>query len=70
MNINVQKWLVNSLAGAIGAALSRPLAERLVKEVPSEQRSIEDDIKEATFKAGVALVSTFVASVLVRRLVR
>lgn len=67
MNDEMQKRAVTILSVGITALLSRQLADRLV-DVP-EERGVSDDIKEALLKASFSLVSTVIASVIVRRIV-
>ncbi len=68
MSEEAQERLVTILAAVIGAALSGPLISRFV-EAP-EERGIGGDLKEAAIKAGPTMVSTVIASVLVRQLLR
>ena len=67
MNDETQKRLITIIATGITALLSRQLADRFI-EVP-EERGISDDVKEALLKASFSLVSTILASVIVRRIV-
>jgi hypothetical protein len=68
MSEEAQERLVTLLTALMGAALSDPLISRFV-EAP-EERELEDDVKEATLKAGVTFASTILASVLIRQLAR
>ncbi len=67
MNEETQKRAVTILATGIAAFLSNRLSERFL-DVP-EERGIQDDVKEALLKAGFTLVSTVIASVIIRRVV-
>ena len=67
MNDETQKRLITIIATGITALLSRQLADRFI-EVP-EERGISDDVKEALLKASFSLVSTILASIIVRRIV-
>lgn len=62
-----QKRLITILSSGIAYALASRLADRLIDE--PEVRGVGDDVKEALLKAGFSLVSTLVASYLVRRIV-
>ncbi len=65
MDEEMQHRIVTLLATGIAALLSRQLAERFI-DVPDE-RGIADDVKEAVLKASFSLVSTIIASLIVRR---
>ena len=67
MSEETQKRAVTILATGIAAFLSNRLSERFL-DVP-EERGIQDDVKEALLKAGFTLVSTVIASVIIRRVV-
>ena len=67
MNEETQKRAVTILATGIAAFLSSRLSERFL-DVP-EERGIQDDVKEALLKAGFTVVSTIIASVIIRRVV-
>lgn len=67
MNEETQKRAVTILATGIAALLSNRLSERFL-DVP-EERGIQDDVKEALLKAGFTVVSTIIASVIIRRVV-
>lgn len=67
MNDETQKRLITILASGIAYVLAGRLADRLIKE--PEVRGVKDDIKEALLKAGFSLVSTVVASFIIRRVV-
>ncbi len=67
MNDETQKRAVTILSTGIAALLSRQLADRFI-DVP-EERGISDDVKEALLKATFSLVSTVIASIIVRRIV-
>ncbi len=67
MSDNTQKRLISVLATAIAFVLASRLAEDLV-EAP-EVRGVGDDVKEALLQASFSLVSTIVASFLIRRVI-
>lgn len=67
MDDETQKRLITILSSGIAYALASRLADRLIDE--PEVRDVGDDVKEALLKAGFSLVSTLVASYLVRRIV-
>ena len=67
MKEETQKRAVTILATGIAAFLSNRLSERFL-DVP-EERGIQDDVKEALLKAGFTVVSTIIASVIIRRVV-
>ena len=64
MSEETQKRAVTILATGIAAFLSNRLSERFL-DVP-EERGIQDDVKEALLKAGFTVVSTIIASVIIR----
>jgi hypothetical protein len=60
----IQRWLVTGLAGLITSALGRVFADSIAKETPPpDQRSLEDDIKEAVFHAVVSVIAVVLAAV-------
>ena len=63
----MQKRAITILASGIAAILANRISERVI-DVPDE-RGIQDDVKEALLKASFSVVSTLVASVIVRRVV-
>ena len=67
MDDETQKRLITILASGISYVLASKLADRLIKE--PEVRGVQDDIKEALLKAGFSLVSTILASFIIRRFV-
>lgn len=68
LNPKTQKWLVTGLAGLITSALGRLFADSITKETPPpDQRSLEDDVKEAVFHGLVSVLAVVLASVIVRR---
>ncbi len=68
MSEEAQERLVTILAAVLGATVSGPLASRFV-EAP-EDRGIGEDIKEGVIKAVGTMISTVIASVLVRQLLK
>jgi hypothetical protein len=63
----MQRRAIMILSTGIAGMLSSRLADKLI-DVP-EERGISDDVKEALLKASFSLVSTVIASVVIRRLV-
>jgi hypothetical protein len=67
VNDETQKRMITILSSVIAYLLASRLADRFIKE--PEVRGVRDDIKEAILKAGFSLVSTIVASFVIRRVV-
>ena len=67
MDEETQKRAITILSTGIAALLANRLAERFI-DVP-EERGIGDDVKEALLKASFSLVSTIIASIIIRRVV-
>ena len=67
MNDATQKRLISILSTAISFVLASRLAEKLIQE--PEVRGVRDDVKEALLQAGFSLVSTIIASILIRQLI-
>ena len=67
MNDETQKRMITILSSVIAYLLASRLADRFIQE--PEVRGVRDDIKEAVLKAGFSLVSTIVASFVIRRVV-
>lgn len=67
MNDETQKRLITILSSAIAYFLASRLADRFISE--PEVRGIRDDVKEAALKAAFSLVSTLVASFIIRQVV-
>lgn len=67
MNDETQKRLITILSSGIAYFLASRLADRLISE--PEVRGIRDDVKEAALKATFSLVSTILASFIIRRVV-
>ncbi|HEX2728604.1 MAG TPA: hypothetical protein VHM16_02550 [Rubrobacteraceae bacterium] len=67
MNDETQKRLITILSSGIAYFLASRLADKLIKE--PEVRGVRDDVKEALLKAAFSLVSTVVASIIIRRVV-
>jgi hypothetical protein len=59
--------MITILSSVIAYLLASRLADRFIKE--PEVRGVRDDVKEAILKAGFSLVSTIVASFVIRRVV-
>ena len=67
MNDETQKRLITILSSMIAYVLAGRLSDLLIKE--PEVRGVRDDLKEALLKAGFSLVSTIIASFVIRRVV-
>ncbi len=67
MNEEMQRRAIMILSTGLAGMLSSRLADKLI-DVP-EERGISDDVKEAVLKASFSLVSTVIASVVIRRVV-
>jgi hypothetical protein len=66
MNDEMEKRVISILSTGIAYMLASQLADRLIKE--PEVRGVRDDVKEAVLQAGFSLASTFIASILIRRI--
>ena len=67
VNEEMQRRAIMILSTGFAGMLSSRLADKLI-DVP-EERGISDDVKEAVLKASFSLVSTVIASVVIRRVV-
>jgi hypothetical protein len=67
MSDKTQRRLLTLLAIAIAMALTRPINNLIVEEIP-ERRGVMDDLKEAALQGAVRMAAFFAASFLVRRL--
>lgn len=67
MNDETQKRLITILSSGIAYFLASRLADRFISE--PEVRGIRDDVKEAALKAAFSLVSTIIASFVIRQVV-
>jgi hypothetical protein len=67
LNDETQKRLITVLSSMIAYVLAGRLSDLLIKE--PEVRGVRDDLKEALLKAGFSLVSTIIASFVIRRVV-
>ncbi len=65
MSDDTQKQLISVIATGIAFVLASRLAEDLI-DAP-EVRGVGDDVKEGLLQASFSLLSTVVASVLIRR---
>jgi hypothetical protein len=63
----MQKRLITITSTALAAFIASRLADRFVDE--PEERGVRDDVKEALLKASFSLVSTIVASYVIRNFV-
>jgi hypothetical protein len=62
-----QKRAITILSSGIAYLLASRLADRLIQE--PEVRGVRDDVKEALIQASFSLISTILASFLIRRVV-
>jgi hypothetical protein len=67
LNDETQKRLITILSSMIAYVLAGRLSDILIEE--PEVRGVRDDVKEAFLKASFSLVSTIIASVVIRRVV-
>ena len=67
LNDETQKRLITILSSMIAYVLAGRLSDILIKE--PEVRGVRDDVKEALLKASFSLVSTLIASFVIRRVV-
>lgn len=67
MNEDTQKKIISVTSTLIASQLASKLADRLFVE--PEARRVRDDAKEALIKAGFSLLSTIIASIIIRRLI-
>lgn len=67
MNEEMQKRLITITSTALAGFIASKVADRFI-EVP-EVRGVSDDIKEALLKASFSLISTVIASVIIRQIV-
>lgn len=67
MNDDTRKRLISILSTAIAFVVATRLAETFIKE--PEVRGVRDDVKEALLQASFSLISTIVASFIIRRAV-
>ncbi len=65
MNDETQKRVITILSSLIAYVLAGRLSDVLIKE--PEVRGVRDDVKEALLKAAFSLVSTIIASIIIRR---
>jgi len=67
VNDDMQRKAIMLLSTGLAGVLSSRLADKFI-DIP-EERGIEDDVKEALLKASFSVVSTIIASVVIRRIV-
>lgn len=67
MDEEMQKRIIMMSSTALAALMASKLADRWI-EIP-EVRGVKDDVKEALLKASFSLVSTVIASLVVRHVV-
>ena len=67
MNDDMQRKAIMLLSTGLAVVLSSRLADKFF-DIP-EERGIQDDVKEALLKASFSVVSTIIASVVIRRIV-
>jgi len=63
----MQRKAIMLLSTGLAGVLSSRLADKFI-DIP-EERGIQDDVKEALLKASFSVVSTIIASVVIRRVV-
>jgi len=63
----MQRKAIMLLSTGLAGVLSSRLADKFI-DIP-EERGIQDDVKEALLKASFSVVSTIIASVVIRRIV-
>jgi hypothetical protein len=66
---DTQKKVISIASTLIAAQLASRLAGKLLTEPETESRRVRDDAKEALVKAGFSLVSTIIASIIIRQFV-
>lgn len=67
MNEDTQKKIISVASTLIASQLASKLADKLFVE--PEVRGVRDDAKEALVKAGFSLVSTIIASIIIRQII-
>ena len=67
MNEETTRRLITMSSTVLAGFLASRLAEKII-QVP-EERGVKDDVKEALLKASFSLVSTVVASIVVRQVI-
>ena len=67
MNEETQKRTITILSTGIAYLLASRISDRIIDE--PEERGVWDDVKEALLKASFSLVSTIIASFVIRRVV-
>jgi hypothetical protein len=67
VNDELQKRAIMILSTGISYLLASRLADKIIEE--PEERGVRDDVKEALLKASFSLVSTIIASFIIRRVV-
>ena len=67
VNDDMQRKAIMLLSTGLAGVLSSRLADKFI-DIP-EERGIQDDVKEALLKASFSVVSTIIASVVIRRIV-
>ena len=67
MNEDTQKRTITRLSTGIAYLLASRISDRIIDE--PEERGVWDDVKEALLKVSFSLVSTIIASFVIRRVV-
>lgn len=67
MNEDTQKKIISITSTLIASQLASRLADKFFVE--PEVRGVRDDAKEALIKAGFSLVSTIIASIIIRQII-
>jgi len=67
VNEDTQKKIISITSTLIASQLASRLADKFFVE--PEVRGVRDDAKEALIKAGFSLVSTIIASIIIRQII-
>jgi hypothetical protein len=67
MNEETKKKVISITSTLIASQLGSKLADKLFVE--PEVRGVQDDVKEALIKASFSLVSTIIASIIIRQII-
>lgn len=67
MNEETKKKVISISSTLIASQLGSKLADKLFVE--PEVRGVQDDVKEALIKASFSLVSTIIASIIIRQII-
>lgn len=67
MNEDTKKKVISITSTLIASQLASKLADKIFVE--PEVRGVRDDVKEALIKASFSLVSTIIASIIIRQII-